>query len=166
MFHDWSLPKQHLPATVHNTGIQAQPNTEYRMISDVNLGCRLIGASRPPTGSPMGLPTYFLFFFFLPPHLWWPFVVKKTTDWAEILHNHTYGHASGRGKNIFGALIFHWVMWVKLLKKTFVTHNTEMKSLIGLIFCRNMLMDSLQGQLKKKPRGLALCLTRWKTMTT
>ncbi len=48
-------------------------------------------------------------------------------------------------KNIFGALIFHWVMWVKLLKKTFVTHNTEMKSPIGLIFCRNMLMDSLQG---------------------
>ncbi len=61
-------------------------------------------------------------------------------------------------KNIFGALIFHWVMWVKLLKKTFVTHNTEMKSLIGLIFCRNMLMDSLQEQLKN---GLAEAIFHW-----
>ena len=44
----------------------------------------------------MGLPTFF--FFFLPPHFRWAFIVKETTDWAEILHNHTYGHASGRGK--------------------------------------------------------------------
>ncbi len=54
-----------------------------------------------PTRCPMGLPTFFLgggSFFFLPPHCRWPFVVKKTTDWAEILHNHTYGHSSGRGK--------------------------------------------------------------------
>ncbi len=50
----------------------------------------------------MGLPTFFfLFSFLLPPHFWhvrWPFVVKKTTDSAEILQNHTYGHASGQGK--------------------------------------------------------------------
>ena len=39
----------------------------------------VIGASRPSTGSPMGLQTFF-FFLVLPPHFWWPFVVKKTTD--------------------------------------------------------------------------------------
>ncbi len=33
--------------------------------------------------------------------------MKKTMDWAEILQNHPYGHASGRGKNGFGAVIFH-----------------------------------------------------------
>ncbi len=44
----------------------------------------------------MGLPT----FLFLPPHFRWPFVVKKTTDCAEILQNHAYGHASGRGKTV------------------------------------------------------------------
>ncbi len=80
----------------------------------------------------MGLQTFFLcsFFFFLPPHWRWPFVVKKTTDWAEILHNHTYGHASGRRKKYFRCA------------------HIVMKSLIGLIFCRNMFMDSLRGQLK------------------
>ncbi len=45
-----------------------------------------------PTGSPMGLPT---FFFFFRRDVLCPFVVKKTMDWAEILQNHTYGHASG-----------------------------------------------------------------------
>ncbi len=55
-------------------------------------------------GIPFGLAFFFFFFFvlfFLPPHFRWPFGVKKTTDWAEILHNHTYGHASGRGKKYF-----------------------------------------------------------------
>ncbi len=58
----------------------------------------------------MGLPTFFVclfcfvFFFLLPQfqHVRWPFVMKKTTDWAEILQNHTYGHGSGRGKKWCG----------------------------------------------------------------
>ena len=61
----------------------------------------IVGASHLPTGPPMGLPTIFFFFrpfFFLPPHFRWPFVVKKTMDSAEILQNHAYQHASGRGK--------------------------------------------------------------------
>ncbi len=33
-----------------------------------------------------------------------------------------------------------------------ISHNIVMKSPIGLIFCRNIVMDSLQGQLKN---GLA-----------
>ncbi len=52
-----------------------------------------------PTGSPMGLPNFFFFFFFFfrlffRRHVLCLFIVKKTTDWAEILHNHTYGHVS------------------------------------------------------------------------
>ena len=57
----------------------------------------IIGASRPD-GIPYGFAD---FFFVLPPHFQhvrWPCVMKKTTDWAEILQNHTYGHVSGRGK--------------------------------------------------------------------
>ncbi len=43
-------------------------------------------------GIPYGLADFFFLFFVffvLPPHFRWPFVVKETTDWAEILHNHT-----------------------------------------------------------------------------
>ncbi len=88
--------------------------------------CTLIGASRPPTGSPMGLPTFFFLFFFffffrrifLPPHFRWPFVVKKTTDWAEILHNHTYGHASGRGKKYFRCALFSFSYLSKITQKS------------------------------------------------
>ncbi len=66
-------------------------------------------------GIPYGLADFFFLFFlllvFLPPHFLqfrWPFVVKKKSNWAEILQNHTYGHASGRGKkNGFGGGIFH-----------------------------------------------------------
>ena len=50
------------------------------------FGTFLIGASRPD-GIPYGLTDSF--FFVLPPHVRWPFVAKKTTDWAEILQNHT-----------------------------------------------------------------------------
>ncbi len=51
-----------------------------------------------PDGIPYGLADFFSSaFFFLPAHFRWPFVVKKTTDWAESLQNHTYEHASGRG---------------------------------------------------------------------
>ncbi len=72
-----------------------------------------IGASRPPTGSPMGFPTFFfcccclflvflfvfvlffnLFYFFLPLHIRCQFVVKTKSDWAEILQNHADGHPS------------------------------------------------------------------------
>ncbi len=57
--------------------------------------CPLLLGHPVPTGSPMGLPTFFfLLFFFFSRHVLCPFVVKKTTDWAEILQNHTYGHAS------------------------------------------------------------------------
>ena len=41
----------------------------------------------------MGLPTFFfcfVLFFFFRWHILCPFVVKKATDWAEILQNHTY----------------------------------------------------------------------------
>ena len=42
-----------------------------------------------------------------PPHFMdfrWSFVVtKRSGDWAEILHNHTYGH-SPVDVNIFGAI--------------------------------------------------------------
>ncbi len=77
----------------------------------------LIGASRPD-GIPYGFADFFLFFFvfvfgffcvfvFFRRHVLCPFVVQKTTDWAEILQNHTYGHASGRGKNDLAEVIFH-----------------------------------------------------------
>ncbi len=116
-------------------------------------------------------------------HFQWPLVVKKKSDWAEILQNHTYGqncskdiylnlylnvcwiivfvfdsktvidpnpaygHASGWGNNGFGAVIFHWVKLLVLIKRS-VSHNIVMKSPIGLIFCRYIFMVSLQGQLK------------------
>ncbi len=69
----------------------------------------MIGASRPPTGSPMGWPTFFFFFgsFFSSATLLVAVCCQEKMDWAEILHNHTYGHASGQSKNIFSALIFH-----------------------------------------------------------
>ncbi len=66
----------------------------------------IIGASRPD-GIPYGFANFFFLFVclfcfvFLTPHfqhVLWQFVVKKTTDWAEILQNHTYGHASCRNK--------------------------------------------------------------------
>ncbi len=51
----------------------------------------------------MGLPTFFfLFFYFFRRHVLCPFVVKKTTDWAEVLDM-----LQVEVKNIFGALIFH-----------------------------------------------------------
>ncbi len=55
-------------------------------------------------------------FFVLPPHFRWPFVMKKTTNWAEILQNHAYRHASGRGKKWFWCGQFE-LFEVKLLKK-------------------------------------------------
>ncbi len=58
------------------------------------------------------------FFFFLPPHFRWPFVVKKTRDWAEILHNHTYGHASGRGKKYFRCAHFSLSYLSKITHKS------------------------------------------------
>ncbi len=63
-----------------------------KKLSYVKQNVKLLGHP-VPTGSPMGLPTFFFFFF--RHHVLCPFVVKKTTDWAEILQNHTYGHASG-----------------------------------------------------------------------
>ncbi len=79
-----------------------------------------------PTGSPMGLPTFcfgfFLFFFFcrfFRRHVLCPFIVKKTTDWAETLHNHTYGHASGRGKKYFRCAHFPLSYVSKITQKNF-----------------------------------------------
>ena len=70
----------------------------------------------------MGLPTFFLFFafffLFLPPHIRWPFAVKKTMDWAEILHNHSYGHALGRGKKNFRCAHFRLSYVSKITQKS------------------------------------------------
>ncbi len=60
-----------------------------------------------PTGSPMGLLTFFFLFFFVFRHTFSMFgghfcEVNNVTDWAEILQNDTYGHAPGRGKKWFG----------------------------------------------------------------
>ncbi len=75
--------------------------------------------------------------------------MKETTDWAEILHNHTYGHASGRGKKYFRCTHFPLSYVSKITqKKHSVSHKIMMKRAIVLIFCRNMLLDSLQRQLK------------------
>ncbi len=76
-----------------------------------------------PDGIPYGLADFFFFvlcfvLFFLPPHFRWPFVVKKTTDWAEILHNHTYGHASGRGKKYFRCAHFQLSYLSKITQKS------------------------------------------------
>ncbi len=63
-----------------------------------------------------------------------------------------------RGQLKYGLVeaIFHWVIWVKLLKKKHsVSPNIVVKSPIGLMFCRNMCMDSLQGQLTWLKNGLA-----------
>ncbi len=68
----------------------------YR-ISRSHIVTALIGASRPD-GIPYGFANFFFSFFFFCRHVLCPFVVKKTTDWAEILHNHTSGDASGQGK--------------------------------------------------------------------
>ncbi len=72
--------------------------------------------------------------------------MKKTADWVEILHNHTYGHASGGDKNF--PLGYLSKITQNYSKKHSVSHTRVMQSPIGLIFCRNMLMNSLQGLLK------------------
>ncbi len=90
----------------------------------------IIGASRPDGIPYMGLPTFFfcfvLFFFFrrffrrfFRWHVLCPFIVKKTTDWAEILYNHTYGHASGRGKKYFRCAHFPLSYVSKITQKNF-----------------------------------------------
>ncbi len=85
----------------------------------------LIGASCPD-GIPYGFADFFFcfcfcffLFFFFRRHLLCPFVVKKTTDWAEILHNHTYGHASGWGKKYFRCAHFPLSYVSKITQKNF-----------------------------------------------
>ncbi len=85
----------------------------------------VIGASRPD-GIPYGFADFFFFFFFIlffffffRRHVLCPFVVKKTTDWAEILQNHTYGHASGRGKKYFRCAHFPLSYVSKITQKNF-----------------------------------------------
>ncbi len=70
-----------------------------------------------PDGIPYGFADFFFFFF--PPHFRWLFVVKKTTDWAEILHNHTYGYASGQGKKYFRCAHFPLSYVSKITQKNF-----------------------------------------------
>ncbi len=71
----------------------------------------------------MGLPTFFFLFFFFRRffrrHVLCPFIVKKTTDLAEILHNHAYGHASGRGKKYFRCAHFPLSYVSKITQKNF-----------------------------------------------
>ena len=81
----------------------------------------IIGASRLD-GIPYGFADFFFFFFFrrfFRRHVLCPFIVKKTTDWAEILHNHTYGHASGRGKKYFRCAHFSLSYVSKITEKNF-----------------------------------------------
>ncbi len=40
------------------------PVAEYKKGYILEIVYQIIGASRPPTGSPMGLPTFFLLLFF------------------------------------------------------------------------------------------------------
>ncbi len=62
----------------------------------------------------MGLQTFF------PPHFQCPFfMVKKTTDLAEILQNHTYGNASGQGKKWFWCGHFSLSYVSKITQKSF-----------------------------------------------
>ncbi len=42
---------------------------------------------------------------------------EKKSYWSEILQKHTYGQSTGTDKNGLPKAIFHWVIWVKLLKK-------------------------------------------------
>ena len=45
-----------------------------------------------------------------------PHIVKNKSDRAEILQKHTYGQSTGTVKNGLAEVIFHGVIWVKLLK--------------------------------------------------
>ena len=107
----------------------------------------IIGASRPPT--------FFLFRFFPPPFLVFQWSIQREENtvfrwyFAEIC---TYAHSSPAVIKYFTCShisLKYGHFWSKnYSKKHSVGHNIVMKSPIGLIFCRNMLMDSLKGQFK------------------
>ena len=111
-----------------------------------------------------------LFFPFFFRRLFWsfsgPYRGKKTPDLGGIFQKHAYWHFTCCFTCSHISLSYGHFLSKNYSKKHSLSPRIVMKSLIGVIFCRNLLMDSLQGQLNKKPRGLALCLTRWKTMTT
>ncbi len=105
-----------------------------------------------------GLLTFFFFYFFFPffpPHSWsfsGPYTGKETLNVGGILQKHAYWH-------FLAAVIKYFIsshispscghfLSKKYSKNHSVSPNVVKKSPIGPIFCRNMLMDSLQGQLK------------------
>ncbi len=114
-----------------------------------------------------GLPTFFFFFcsvFFR--RLFWcfsgPYRGKETLYLGGILQKHAYWHSSAAVIKYFTcchiSLNYGYFLSKKYSKIFSVSPNAVMKSPIGLIFCRNMLMDSLQVQLKN---GLAEVLFHW-----
>ncbi len=113
-----------------------------------------------------GLPTFFFFFFpffsaailvFQGPHRG-----KRTPDLGGILQKHAYWQSSPAVIKYFTcshiSLSYGHFLSKKYSKIFFVSPSAVMKSPIGLIFCRNMLMDSLQGQIKN---GLAEVIFHW-----
>ncbi len=90
----------------------------------------IIGASRPPTGSPMGLPIFFFFFFpgssaASRPIFRRPSRGDDMLDWADILQKHTYGQFPGTVKKWFSCSDFSLSYLSKITQKYIPGASTD-----------------------------------------